>query len=84
MTSAPQPQVVTHQADLHRFSVNNEALLEYHLTGTSVDFHHTFVPPSMRGQGIAEKLVRSGLAWATAEQLTIKASCSYVQKFLKG
>ncbi|QIR15983.1 GNAT family N-acetyltransferase [Shewanella aestuarii] len=83
MTSLPQSPIVQHQADLTRFSVNNEAILEYHLTGHSVDFHHTFVPPSLRGQGIAEKLVRSGLAWAKAEQLTIKASCSYVQKFLK-
>ncbi|GGB57639.1 N-acetyltransferase [Shewanella inventionis] len=76
---------VAHQAEQHRFVVNingAQALLEYHLTGKNIDFHRTFVPPELRGKGIAEKLVRTGLAWAKSEGLTINASCSYVVKFL--
>ncbi|MGI2170999.1 GNAT family N-acetyltransferase [Shewanella sp. MF05960] len=77
---------VEHQAEQHRFVVNIqgvEAMLEYHLADQSIDFHRTFVPPALRGQGIAEKLVRTGLAWAKSEGFHINASCSYVVKFLR-
>jgi uncharacterized protein len=60
-----------------------EAVLDYQLAGNSIDFTHTFVPPEFRGKGLAEKLVRYGLAWAKTEQLNIRASCWYVQKFLR-
>ncbi|MCT8988365.1 GNAT family N-acetyltransferase [Shewanella phaeophyticola] len=81
-----QDLVVVHQAEQHRFVVNTqdvEAVLEYHLAGQDIDFHRTFVPPQLRGQGIAEKLVRTGLAWAKSENVNINASCSYVVKFLR-
>lgn len=79
---------VIHQAERERFIIQVgefEALLEYHLLPRqgAVDFHHTFVPPQIRGRGIAEKLVRTGLTWARAQQLRIEASCSYVHKFLR-
>lgn len=77
---------VTHQVEQHRFVVviqGVEAMLEYHLDGKNTDFHRTFVPPELRGQGIAEKLVRTGLAWAKSQDFNIRASCSYVVKFLR-
>ena len=37
---------------------------------------------SVVGKGLAEKLVRTGLAWANQQGLKIRASCWYVQKFL--
>ena len=77
---------VQHMANEQKFVIiaqGVEAKLEYHLTDNQVNFHHTFVPTTLRGQGIAEKLVRTGLAWANAEGLTISASCSYVEKFLR-
>ena len=43
----------------------------------------TFVPESLRGQGIAEKLVRTGLAWAREQGYQIEASCWYVRRFLR-
>jgi len=48
-----------------------------------IDFYSTFVPESMRGKGVAEKLVRAGLTWAKEEGYTITASCWYVEKFLR-
>ena len=76
-----------HQADQSRFVIaveDSEAVLEYKLGGDgAVDFYRTFVPPQGRGSGIAEKLVRAGLAWAGQQSLQIEASCWYVQKFLK-
>ena len=61
---------------------DEEIVLEYILTGSKVDFTHTFVPARLRGKGYAEKIVRQGLAWAKDQDLTITASCWYVAKFL--
>lgn len=58
------------------------ARLDYLLNADTIDFTHTFVPPAFRGKGVAEKLVRTGLAWAKKQGYTIHASCWYVQKFL--
>ena len=44
-----------------------------------VDFNHTYVPNSARGKGIADILVKEGLAWARTEGLDIQASCWYVR-----
>lgn len=61
-----------------------EAVLEYQLLDPHhIDFTRTFVPPALRGKGVAESLVRYGLDWAKGQQLDIAASCWYVEKFLR-
>lgn len=64
-----------------------EAALAYRLFSqgeqSAVDFYSTYVPPEFRGKGLAEKLVRNGLAWAKEQGLHIEASCWYVAKFLR-
>jgi len=63
---------------------NAEAILEYRLLpNQAIDFTRTYVPNEFRGKGLAEKLVRQGLAWAKQQELTIQASCWYVDKFLR-
>ncbi|MCL2912646.1 N-acetyltransferase [Shewanella corallii] len=77
---------VIHESNHSRFVIvleEHQAELDYRLNGHDVDFCRTFVPPELRGKGVAEKLVRAGLTWAKAQQLNISASCWYVQKFLK-
>lgn len=77
--------MIEHQPQNNRFVYQQEGhqcLLEYVLNGTEIDFTHTFVPTELRGQGLAEKIVRAGLAWAKEQNYTISASCSYVHKFL--
>lgn len=79
-------QAIQHIVAEQRFVLqveNASAILEYRRNGSDIDFFHTFVPPEFRGKGLAEKLVRHGLAWAKAEQLNVQASCWYVQKFLR-
>ncbi|GIU25025.1 N-acetyltransferase [Shewanella schlegeliana] len=82
---------VIHLSDESRFVINIEgaqAVLAYEIyDGDSPNSHHcnfnnTYVPPQLRGKGLAEKLVRHGLKWAKAEGFEIEASCWYVQKFL--
>jgi predicted GNAT family acetyltransferase len=78
---------IEHDVERRRFVLlvdGSEALLEYRvLPGNAIDFSHTFVPPMLRGRGIAEKLVRRGLAWAREQNYEIQASCWYVQRFIR-
>jgi predicted GNAT family acetyltransferase len=60
-----------------------EAMLEYHLDDQNIDFYRALVPLTLRRQGIAEKSVRTGLAWAKTEGLNISTRCSYVVNFLR-
>lgn len=77
---------ILHQPDQRRFLCRidqQQAVLYYRRLGREgVDFHHTHVPESLRGQGIAEALVREALDWARAEDLSIAASCWYVARWL--
>ncbi|CAM5181680.1 GNAT family N-acetyltransferase [Alishewanella longhuensis] len=77
--------VIEHQPAQQRFVLNVNsatALLEYQLTGQSIDFYHTYVPPEFRGQGLAEQLVTHALTWAKSAGYQPSASCSYVKRFI--
>ncbi len=78
---------VIHEPEQQRFvSVleGQESVLEYRLLPDHViDFTRTFVPESLRGQGIAEKLVRTGISWARAQDFEMTASCWYVKRQLR-
>lgn len=82
---------VEHHPQRHCFVIDidgRESVLQYRLLGlesgrpTAVDFTRTYVPEELRDQGLAEALVRHGLAWARQQNYRIEASCWYVQKFL--
>ena len=76
---------IIHQQTEHRFVIaleQHKAILAYEINDDRIDFTSTFVPPALRGKGLAERLVRHGLSWAKAQKLEIHASCWYVQKFL--
>ena len=49
----------------------------------TLDFNHTYVPPSLRGQGIAERLVREAADYAQELGFRVIPSCSYVRVFFK-
>lgn len=81
---------VVHQADQHRFVIKyqaSEAQLVYRLFSNAgkpaIDFTSTFVPAEARGQGLAEKLVRAGIAWAKQQGYELHASCWYAAKFIR-
>jgi predicted GNAT family acetyltransferase len=44
---------------------------------------HTFVPPELRGRGIAEKLVRAALEHARDEKVRVVPACSYVGTYIQ-
>ncbi len=83
--SADETKVI-HDAAARRFSLATEgraAVADYELAGDTVIFTHTFVPPELRGRGLAEKLVRAGLEWARAEKRRVVPACSYVAAFIR-
>ena len=80
------PITVRHHAAANRFESEvdgNLAIAEYQLDGERMIITHTFVPPELRGRGIAEKLVRPALAWARAKNRRVVPACSYVAAFIE-
>lgn len=62
--------------------VDNQAELAYSLPAAGViDFVHTFVPEAQRGQGAAEELAQTGLAYARQHQLKVRTSCEFMAAF---
>ncbi|HWA28189.1 MAG TPA: GNAT family N-acetyltransferase [Lacunisphaera sp.] len=59
------------------------SVCEYVLDGSRMIFTHTFVPPELRGRGVAEALVRAALAEARAARRQVVPACSYVAKFIE-
>lgn len=77
---------VTHDATARRYSLAVDctaAVLDYTLAAGVVTFTHTFVPPELRGRGLAEVLVRHGLADARAGGRKVVPQCSYVARFIE-
>lgn len=62
---------------------NTRAVLTYQHDDSRIVYDHTFVPVELRGQGIAEKLVRTALADARDAKLQVVPQCSYVAKFME-
>lgn len=63
---------------------SNPAELAYALPAPGViDFTHTFVPEEDRGQGQADELARTGLAYARKEHLKVRTSCEFMQSFVQ-
>jgi predicted GNAT family acetyltransferase len=83
--SASSPRV-RHDAAAHRFEIplaGALAHLDYATDGETIELTHTFVPPELRGRGLAELLVRAALTWIRAEKKRVVPSCSYVATFVE-
>lgn len=83
---------IVHESENNRFSLALEgleepAVLRYYLKevdGVTVyDMYSTFVPDSMRGQGIAGKLVSFACAFAREKGHKIIPTCPYIPVYLK-
>jgi uncharacterized protein len=78
---------VEHDPASHRFTVagtGGTAVLAYAPAGSDVlELYSTYVPPTDRGRGIADKLVQAAVEYARAEGLRIIPSCWYVAVWLR-
>ena len=60
-----------------------EAVLEYGPAGErTLNFWHTFVPPPLRGKGIADELVRQALEDVLARGYRVIPSCWFVRVYI--
>jgi len=86
-TNSSGPEIiVSHNVAEKRFEtqINGElAVAEYQLEGDRMVFTHTFVPPSLRGRGLAEKLVRPALDLARDERRRVVPACSFVAAYIQ-
>jgi predicted GNAT family acetyltransferase len=80
------PTEVRHNAAEQRFEARVENLLcvaEYERRDGTMIFTHTFVPPELRGRGIAEALVQAALEFARSQGCRVVPACSYVDAFIR-
>ena len=69
------------------YCVNEEDKVIAEITFEKIDkntmnINHTFVHESLRGQGIASKLVQEAVKYIQAQGLQVKATCSYAKRWL--
>lgn len=77
---------VEHNPGQSRFEIKTQgytAVLDYVLDGSKITFTHTDVPPALEGQGIGSLLARTGLEYAKEHSLNIRATCWFVQGYLR-
>lgn len=78
---------ILHDARLRKFYCvidGQEAHLNYSDSGDgSLDFYHTYVPSALRGQGIATRIVKEAVKYATEQHSRVVPSCWYVALFFK-
>jgi predicted GNAT family acetyltransferase len=84
--AAPDDIAVTHNEAESRFEtfVQGElSVCDYQLQGSRMIFTHTYVPTTLRGRGIAQKLVTTALEHAKENNLKVVPACSYVDVFIQ-
>lgn len=60
-----------------------ESVCEYGVAGDkTLNFWHTYVPPALRGRGIAEQLVHQALEDARDRGFKVIPSCWYVRLYV--
>jgi len=84
---AAAPLDIGHEPAAHRFVAHTaagEAVLEYRpVDATTLDYHHTFVPPALRGGGIASRLTEYALRYARDHGLKVRPTCPFVARYLR-
>jgi predicted GNAT family acetyltransferase len=61
-----------------------ESVCEYGEAGEkTLNFWHTFVPPALRGRGIADELVRQALEDVLARGYKVIPSCWFVRVYIQ-
>jgi uncharacterized protein len=76
-----------HDAVARRFTLSSgsaAAVLDYREHDShTLEYYHTFVPPAMRGRGVASRLVAHALRYAQAQQVSVIPTCPFVSAFIR-
>lgn len=76
---------IIHHPSSCRFETTIEghtAHLSYVEDGDTLNYHHTFVPTALGGQGIGKALVQHALEYARTQHKKVVPSCSFVAAFI--
>lgn len=74
---------ITHGAYRAELPGSPSAELVWRAQGSARIVEHTFVPPEMRGQGVARLLVEALVADAREQGFTIMPRCSYAEALFR-
>lgn len=84
-TLEPAPISLRHEPARRRFlaeAAEGTGVLEYDvIDAATLDFRHTYVPPELRGRGIAGIVTQYALEHARANGLGVIPSCPYVARY---
>jgi len=61
----------------------DEAALLYERRGATLDVHHTYTPPALRGSAIAARLTAAAFDYAREQGLKILPTCSYTRVYIE-
>ncbi len=78
-------QSIQHDQEAGKFIYEQDgkrSYLTYTIDGDAMDFQHTYVPPALRGQSIASKIVRYGLEYAQKHGYKVNPSCPFVASYM--
>jgi predicted GNAT family acetyltransferase len=83
----PKALVIRHEPEAHRFAADIDGAAAYityrEIDGRILDLNHTFVPPALRGGGIASQLTAHALRFARAEGRRVVPSCPFVAAYVR-
>ena len=68
------------------YSINNKIMGEVdypYIDLDKVNIIHTFVDPSLRGQGIADQMMKEVFKYLQKNNIKVKCSCSYAISWLE-
>ena len=85
MTNSAREVVVINNEAASRLEAQvdgHTAFIEYRRSGMNITFLHTYVPPSLKGYGIAGKLAGVGLEFARSAGLKVVAVCPFVMSYI--
>lgn len=74
---------IRHDPAHHQFSVEypeGKAVLDYEQNDKTLNFYHTFVPPELRGKGIAEQITKAAFDYAEKNGFKVIPSCPYIAR----
>jgi len=79
---------IERDAASHRFTLSSgegaAAVLDYRERDAgTLEYYHTFVPTSLRGRGVASRLVAHALRYAIEQRLSVIPTCPFVAAFIR-
>jgi len=58
------------------------AFIDYEIDGDKITLIHTEVPPQLGGRGIASKMARAALDYASEKHLQVVPECSFIANYI--